>query len=394
MLKLKFILKELLVEQARLAAAIGISAAAVAQIINHDIWPRKRPSAAYKEEIRGFLKENGATDEQIGSAFEQWAQPGKATPETQPTYEEESIMLLRKQTLHPKTRQHFGLIRDPFGEVSDAKEVYQNDSIRYTRAAMLDAAKRGGFMAVIGESGSGKTTLRRDLIDRITRENLRQGETQRVRVIQPLSVLGMEEDDKKGKTVKAAHIAEAILAELAPHAPVRASSEARFRQVEKELRASHQAHFRHVLIFEEAHALPIATLKHLKRFNELDSGLTRLLSIILIGQPELADKLSEQNAAVREVVQRCEVVTLPSLGSHLPDYLDFRLKLVGSSLNKVVTNEAVQALHARLEPPVPFGHKSYSLLYPLAVHNLLTAAMNVAAENGAPIVSADIIAEV
>ena len=388
MLKLKFILKELLVEQARLAAAIGISAAAVAQIINHDIWPRKRPSAAYKEEIRGFLKENGATDEQIGSAFEQWAQPGKATPETQPTDEEESIMLLRKQTLHPKTRQHFGLIRDPFGEVNDAKEVYQNDTIRYTRAAMLDAAKRGGFMAVIGDSGSGKSTLRRDLIERINRDS------EQVRVIQPFSIIGMADQGTKGNVMRASHIASAILAEIAPHMTVPSDSEARFRRVSQELRSSHQAGNRHVLIIEEAHALPLPTLNHLKRFTELEVGFTRLLSIILVGQTELADKLSEQNAAVREVVQRCEIMTLPSLGTHLPDYLDFRLKLVGSSLKKVATDEAVQAIHDRLEPPVPRGHKSYSLLYPLAVHNLLTAAMNVAAENGAPIVSADIIAEV
>ncbi len=297
-------------------------------------------------------------------------------------------MLLRKQTLHPKTRQHFGLIRDPFGEVNDAKEVYQNDTIRYTRAAMLDAAKRGGFMAVIGESGSGKSTLRRDLIERINRDS------EQVRVIQPFSIIGMADQGTKGNVMRASHIASAILAEIAPHMTVPSDSEARFRRVSQELRSSHQAGNRHVLIIEEAHALPLPTLNHLKRFTELEVGFTRLLSIILVGQTELADKLSEQNAAVREVVQRCEIMTLPSLGTHLPDYLDFRLKLVGSSLKKVATDEAVQAIHDRLEPPVPRGHKSYSLLYPLAVHNLLTAAMNEASENDAPIVSADIIAEV
>lgn len=59
-----------------------------------------------------------------------------------------------------------------------------------------------------------------------------------------------------------------------------------------------------------------------------------------------------------------------------------------------MTDDAVQAIHDRLQPPVPRGHKSYSLLYPLAVHNLTTAALNLAAENGAPVVSADVINEV
>ena len=63
-------------------------------------------------------------------------------------------------------------------------------------------------------------------------------------------------------------------------------------------------------MIEEAHGLPLPTLKHLKRFFELKNGFERLLGIVLIGQTELAQKLSENNPAVREVVQRCEVVTL------------------------------------------------------------------------------------
>jgi len=87
---------------------------------------------------------------------------------------------------------------------------------------------------------------------------------------------------------------------------------------------------------------------------------------------------------VREVVQRCEVVTLPALGSDLPEYLAFR----------VLDASAVHAIHTRLAPPVPRGHVAHTLLYPLAVHNLTTAALNLAAAHGAPVVSADIIHEV
>jgi len=149
-----------------------------------------------------------------------------------------------------------------------------------------------------------------------------------------------------------------------------------------------------VLIIEEAHALPIATLKHLKRFTELEVGFTKLLSILLIGQPELAEKLSEQNAAVREVVQRCEVMTLPALGGQLGDYLAFRFKGAGVELGRVLDASAVHAIHTRLAPPVPRGHTAHTLLYPLAVHNLTTAALNLAAQHGAPMVTADIIHDV
>jgi len=297
-------------------------------------------------------------------------------------------MLLRKQSLSPAARQHFKLLRNPFDEVSTSQEVWQNETIRFTRAAMLDAAKRGGFMAVIGESGSGKSTLRRDLIERITQD----GEP--VRIIQPYSVLGMDDRSERGNVMRATHIAEAILAEIAPQMRVPSSSETRFRKIHHELRASHQSGNRHVLIIEEAHALPIATLKHLKRFTELEVGFTKLLSILLIGQPELAEKLSEQNAAVREVVQRCEVITLPALGGQLSDYLAFRFKSAGVSLSSVIADSAIQAIHSRLAPPVPRGHTAHTLLYPLAVHNLTTAALNLAAQHGAPQVTADIIHDV
>jgi len=377
MLRLKSLLSTLHIPQARLAAACGISAATLSQIVNHDRWPKTPDSAALRTRITTFLTEHGARDTAITRAFE-----------LAPSTPEDTSMLLRKQSLSPAARQHFKLLRNPFDEVSTSQEVWQNEAIRFTRAAMLDAAKRGGFMAVIGESGSGKSTLRRDLIERITQD----GEP--VRIIQPYSVLGMDDRSERGNVMRATHIAEAILAEIAPQMRVPSSSETRFRKIHQELRASHQSGNRHVLIIEEAHALPIATLKHLKRFTELEVGFTKLLSILLIGQPELAEKLSEQNAAVREVVQRCEVITLPALGGQLADYLAFRFKSAGVSLNSVIADSAIQAIHTRLAPPVPRGHTAHTLLYPLAVHNLTTAALNLAAQHGAPQVTADIIHDV
>jgi len=378
MLRLKALLTSLNLPQARLAAECGISTAAMAQLVNHGRWPVRLAATELRARIRTWLLQHGASSAALERAFD-------AAPATS---DEDANMLLRKQTLTPAARQHFRLTKNPFDEVSTAAEVWQNDAIRYTRAAMLDAAKRGGFMAVIGESGSGKSTLRRDLIERITQD----GEP--VRIIQPYSILGMDDRSERGNVMRATHIAEAILAEIAPQMRVPSSSETRFRRIHQELQASHQSGNRHVLIIEEAHALPIATLKHLKRFMELEVGFTRLLSILLIGQPELAEKLSEQNASVREVVQRCEVVTLPALGSDLPEYLAFRFKTAGADLGRVMNDAAVQAIHARLAPPVPRGHVAHTLLYPLAVHNLTTAALNLAAAHGAPIVSADVIHEV
>jgi hypothetical protein len=56
------------------------------------------------------------------------------------------------------------------------------------------------------------------------------------------------------------------------------SPEARFRQLHEVLRDSHRTGARHVLLIEEAHCLPVPTLKHLKRYLELKDGMKPLLS--------------------------------------------------------------------------------------------------------------------
>ena len=382
---IKTLLNDYDIMQVDVSKALGISTAAVSQIVNKNIWP-VRDRELLKQKLTAFLINKNVPETAANAAIKS---ASTAATDDAPTTDELEVepMLLRKQTLTPAARNHFRLIGNPFGDINDKADVFLNDDMRYARALMDDAASRGGFIAVVGESGSGKTTLKNDLIDRIIREQ------QQVVVIQPY-VLAMEDNDIKGKTLKAVHIAEAILREVAPHERPLRSAEARFRQVDRALRESSRMGNKHVLIIEEAHSLPIPTLKHLKRFLELQDGFTRLLSIILIGQTELATVLSEQNAAVREVVQRCEIINIPSLGSTLEDYIKFRFNRISSDHSKVFTAEGIQAIYDLLQPPVPKGHRVRSLLYPLAVNNLSIAALNLAADMGAPNITADIVNEV
>jgi type II secretory pathway predicted ATPase ExeA len=172
--------------------------------------------------------------------------------------------------------------------------VFASRDIRYVRNVLLDAALNNGFVAIVGESGSGKSTLAEELEQRIADEQ------RPVRLIRPY-ILAMEDSDAKGKPMKSTQIGEAIMRTLAPTTQIKSSPEARFEQIHNTLKASRQAGYSHLLVIEEAHCLPKATLKHLKRFTELKQGLSRLLGVALIGQPELRVKLSDQNPDVREV---------------------------------------------------------------------------------------------
>ncbi|AOJ05106.1 hypothetical protein WS70_25650 [Burkholderia mayonis] len=400
MLILKSVLQRASIKQAELAEHLNLSQAAVAQIVNHGVWPRSLDDLDLRERILDYLENKGVSDAGSG-VFDEMKKVGGPTdvladttghPVSQPNsntdLNQEESMLLRKQVLAPATRKHFGLFRDPFADdIESHEDMFVSPDIRYVREAMFQTAKHGGLLAVVAESGGGKTTLMRDLEDRVMRES------HPIIVIKPY-VLAMEDNDQKGKTLKATHIAEAIMAAVAPLEKVKSSPEARFAQLHKALKESHAAGYQHCLVIDEAHALPIATLKHLKRFFELEMGFKKLLSIILIGQPELKVKLSERNQDVREVVQRCEMVELAPLdGPRLDEYLRFKFGRLDKPVSDVIDASGVEALRARLTMTGTRRDRAetVSLLYPLAVGNLLTAAMNLAAGLGVPVVNADVI---
>ncbi|EAR2441488.1 hypothetical protein D9P95_08845 [Salmonella enterica subsp. enterica serovar Sandiego] len=383
MLLLKQQLQHLQIDQREIAGMLGISEAAVAQLVNHGRWPRRKTEQLRKRITELLASRNVDTTH----SFDEVRQQATTLTQVQQTTETEDNMLLKKQTLSQKARKAFNLFRNPFDDtaIQSADDVFTTPDIRYVREAMYQTATHGGMLAIWGESGSGKSTLRRDLIDRLQREN------SNIIVIEPY-VLAMEDNDRTGKTLKAASIAEAILRAVSGERP-KQSPEARFAQVHQALKdsADGDSSNSHVLIIEEAHSLPIPTLKHLKRFLELESGFKRLLSIILIGQQELCDKLSERRASVREVVQRCELVQLEPLNNDLEAFLAFKLTRAGKKPEEVLDDSAIPAIVSRMTTRDDKGNVVSSILYPLAVGNLMIAAMNAAAEIGVPVVNGDII---
>lgn len=297
-------------------------------------------------------------------------------------------MLLVNAGLKPETRAHFKLPRNPFvDDVQSPDDVFQTPSVRYVRAALTDCAQHHGFCAVVGESGSGKSTLAEDLQERLRLDG------RDIILIKPY-VLAMEGNDERGKTLKATQIAEAIAVALDPSVRLRSSSEARFRQLHQLLTASRRAGQRHLLVIEEAHCLPIATLKHLKRFLELKDGMQRLLGVALIGQPELRERLNGQNAEVREVAQRCEVVTLDPLDAELEGYLQHKFARFDLKLSDVFAADAFDAMRQRLiyRPRSGKPGDTRNLCYPLVVNNLVCRAMNAAAAAHWPQVDAQVVA--
>ncbi|MFD1894916.1 ExeA family protein [Ottowia beijingensis] len=388
--------------QRDLARESGQSLAAINAIVSRGEWPKRR-TAAVRASVVDALRNAGATTAELrdvslatGDDAKEKA-PSAPTPEAcvsapvevnQNPTEKEEPMLLQNTPITPQALKHFKLPRSPFvDDVQSRDDVYQSPAVRYARAALLDVAQNHGFFAMVAESGAGKTTLAEELEQRLIDEG------KDIVIIKPY-VLAMEATDTKGKTLRATHIAEAIAYALDPQLKIKRSPQARFAQLHQLLRDSRRAGRRHLLLIEEAHCLPLATLKHLKRFLELKDGMQRVIGVALIAQPELRNVLHSQNPEVREVMQRCEVVELPPLDNDLEGYLQHKFARFDLRPEDVFEPDAFNALRARLIR-TPRGAKggdgAVSTCYPLAVHNLVARAMNAAAAAGYPKVDAAVV---
>jgi type II secretory pathway predicted ATPase ExeA len=370
--------------QADMARALCLGKATTSRLVSKGQWPT-RNAPAVRAAAAKFLTDHGAKPEDLRHLFN--AGEDASQPTATPTDSEDTTMLLRCENLTQKTKMAFRLARDPFrNDIQTRDDVFVSPAIRSVRNVLLDAAQHHLFISVIGESGSGKSTLAEDFEQRIIDEHLP------VSVIRPY-VLAMEAHDSTGKPLRAPAIAEAIIRTLTPSVKCKNSAEARFDQAHGALRTSLRAGQSHLLLIEEAHSLPVPTLKHLKRFAELKDGLSRLIGIALIGQPELATRLSERSGEVREVVQRCELVHLPALDGDLEAYLRHKFARAGAKVDDVLAPDAYDAIRARLIRMPERGRPSerVSICHPLVVNNLVARAMNAAASAGMGKVDGNVI---
>jgi len=365
-------------------SGMPLSLSAGAQVINWDTWPKATPKASIVAQTETFLRSSGVPESEIAQAWNidetdglRNGHPAGVHVGQYPRAVLEIDPIGEPEMLSPNAKKHFSIFRDPFkDEVNSADDVYTSPDIRYIREAMFTTAKHGGLLAIVGESGSGKTTLRKDLIERINRDK------EQIVIIFPRTI------DKSN--LNAGSICEAIIKDLQPEAKLPQSLESKARIVEKILKASAEVGTKHVLIIEEAHDITVQCMKYLKRFWELEDGFKKLLSIVLIGQPELMDKLNEaKNPNAREFIRRCEVAQLVPLDRNLEGYLMFKFDRVGKSFGDIFEGDAFEAIRKRLTKNEQ--GQVLSNLNPLMVNNLVTKALNLCAEIGEEKLSAEVI---
>ena len=379
----KALFEETELSQREAAARLGVSPALVNQLLNKGLLPRTGWEELRKG-ITSLLNERGVQPALVDYALGKLEKlAGDEDTPAGDTAESEEPMILKKQTLGMKARQAFNMVRNPFMPPREAEDVYLSPEIRYVRDTMFDVATNGGFLAVVGESGSGKSTLREELVDLINAEN---GKTI---IVEPY-VLTMAEKESNGKPMLARHITEAVMSAVAPGESIPSSPEKQSQKLHRLLRSAYAAGTHYCVIIEEAHDLNRHTLKSLKRFLELKEGRHPLLSIILIGQTELGEKLNPADPWMREVVQRCDVLHIAPI-EDVAGFLRFRFARAGIDFGKIFTEDGVDAIKESLTVAQDRSGNGVYMGYPLMIANMTIAALNLAASAGEKQVTADVV---
>lgn len=386
-------LRRAIVYEAGMRAGQSLASSTLSQLLTRHAWPRTVHPDTVMTKVADFLRARGVPDDEIATAWVPEGEDTERVPNTErgvfraaqhteaTPADHDDFQFPEAEMLSPAAREHFGLARHPFmDDVQGPADVYLSKDQRYIRESMYYAAKHGGFIAVIGESGSGKSTLRRDLIDRIRRDD------------EPIVIIQTKTVDKRELTTS--HICDAIIADISTETP-KLSKEAKARQVERLLASSARTGISHVLVIEEAHDLTKHTLRYLKRFWELEDGFRKLLGIILVGQPELGDLLDERrNPDIREVIRRIEQARLKPLNGNLEDYLALKLKRIGARAEDLFERDAFDAMRNRLTRRRHGTNEVESQLYPLVVQNLVVKCLNQAVELGLDKISGELVGRV
>jgi general secretion pathway protein A len=222
----------------------------------------------------------------------------------------------------------FKLKRNPFEITPDPSFLFPTGRHNEALAALYYGVRRHkGFVVLTGEVGTGKTLLLRCLLQLLKQSaDVKYAYVFNGRLT-PLEFLQYIAGDL-GLPSAGKNKSELLL-QLAAYVVARG---------ERKLTT--------VLVVDEAHHLSAEILEEIRLLTNLETAEEKLLQILLVGQPELDDKLDSTD--LRQLKQRVAVRShLSALDANeTKGYIECRLQLAGSSEpGKIFPSETVSAVH-------------------------------------------------
>ncbi len=168
---------------------------------------------------------------------------------------------------------HYGIKELPFTLTPNTSYFFGLPSHKEAIDVLSTALKTGeGFIKVTGEVGTGKTLICRKLLNEIP-DNF-------VTAYVPNPYL------------TPAELRRAVASELNVPLTDHSDQQEFTQRIQQRLIRLHQENKRVVLIIDEAQALPIESIEALRLITNLETESSKLLQVVLFGQPELDEKLA------------------------------------------------------------------------------------------------------
>lgn len=219
----------------------------------------------------------------------------------------------------------YGLKEPPFAITPDPRFLFYSPKHREALNHLLYGIReRKGFVQLTGEVGSGKTTVCRAMLDQL-------GEHYETALI-------------LNPVLDAAQLVKAIAMEFGLQVrsmdrleTVAALNAFLLEQVEKQKEA--------VLIIDEAQDLTNELLEQVRLLSNLETDNRKLLQIVLMGQPELRDRLNDYG--LRQLRQRITVRyhLRPLSRGEVGQYVQHRLQTSGANGTPSFTSPALWRIH-------------------------------------------------
>jgi general secretion pathway protein A len=228
---------------------------------------------------------------------------------------------------------YFGLTERPFSLAPDPRYLYLSEAHREALAHLLYGIGEGGsFVQLTGEVGTGKTTVCRALLEQLP------ADVDVAMIFNP--------------RLTSVELLAAVCDELrVPYPAGTTSLKVLVDALSQALLDAHARGRRTVLIIDEAQNLSARVLEEVRLLTNLETTTQKLLQVVLIGQPELADLLARRN--LRQLSQRvtARYHLRPFSEVESQRYVQHRMEVAGQK-QPIFTKQAMRAAH-RLSRGIP-----------------------------------------